>query len=37
MKRTEIKKRLYKECCTPYTMGLGIIIGTVLAVLSTVL
>lgn len=37
MKRAEIKKRLYKECCTPYTIGLGMLIGAVLAVLLTVL
>lgn len=37
MKRTDIKMKLYKECCTPYTIGLGVLIGTVLAVLVTVL
>lgn len=37
MKRIEMKKKLYKECVTPYTTGLGVLIGTVLAVLSTVL
>lgn len=36
-RRTEMKKKLYKECITPYTTGLGILIGTVLAILTTVL